>query len=62
MRQLPLKLNHAWIYFNGVPWGDRDCNCVVRLPVDPSLDMMALEHFIDLYDTAHTFTDDWTQA
>jgi len=61
MQKSPLKPNHDWISFDGVPYSDSGSGCVVRLPVDPRLDMMALEHFIDLYDTAHTFTEDWKQ-
>ena len=62
MQKSPLKPSHDWIYFDGIPCGDIDSGCVVRLPVDPRHDMMALEHFLDLYDTAHPFTECWRQT
>jgi hypothetical protein len=62
MRQSPLTFNRDRLYFAGVPCSHSGSGCIVRLPVDPRLDMMALEHFLDLYDTAHPFTDDWKQT
>jgi len=62
MQKSPLRLNRDGLYLDGVPCGDSDSDCVVRLPVNPRLDMMALEHFLDLYDTAHPFTEYWKQT
>ena len=61
MRKSPLRFRHDWLSLDGVPYSDSDSGCVVCLPVDPRLDMMALEHFLDLYDTAHPFTEYWKQ-